>query len=150
MADGTKSLFQGLKPTLVVQKCSIFQVLSVAWFLSQGQVFYSGLSFSTFETLKAFFADEHGELTTPLRFGSGAVAGVIAQSGPTLFDFNKVPLIPISFFSSRLPATYPLDVVRRRMQIDPIHAPRYRGIVDALVTIYRTEGLIAGNYKVRL
>jgi solute carrier family 25 protein 42 len=43
--------------------------------------------------------------------------------------------------------TYPLDVVRRRMQIDPAHAPRYTGIMHALTTIYREEGLISGLYK---
>jgi hypothetical protein len=47
----------------------------------QGQVFYSGFSFMTFETLKVLLADARGELTTPIRFGAGAVAGVLAQSG---------------------------------------------------------------------
>ena len=62
---------------------------------SQGQVFYSGISFSAFETLKAVGADPRtGELTTPLRFCFGAVSGVVAQT-----------------------CTYPLDVVRRRMQV---------------------------------
>ncbi len=32
-------------------------------------------------------------------------------------------------------------------QIDPIATPRYRGIVHALTTIYRDEGLIRGLYK---
>ncbi len=58
-------------------------------------MFYSGISFSAFETLKAVGADSRsGELTTPLRFCFGAVSGVVAQT-----------------------CTYPLDVVRRRMQV---------------------------------
>ncbi len=60
---------------------------------------YAGLSFATFETLKVNVRrtrglPEDGDLGTPTRLACGGVAGLVAQS-----------------------ATYPLDIVRRRMQV---------------------------------
>ena len=71
------------------------------------------------------------------RLGAGALAGLVAQS-----------------------ITYPLDVVRRRMQVQIAVAPRnaskvrtagpqpdiYTGVLQATRQIYHTEGL-AGLYK---
>jgi hypothetical protein len=42
----------------------------------------------TFETLKVLLADARGELTTPKRFGAGAVAGVLAQSGTGIYTYT--------------------------------------------------------------
>jgi hypothetical protein len=60
---------------------------------------YAGLSFATFETLKAYVRSvrhlaSDGQLDTPTRLACGGVAGLVAQS-----------------------ATYPLDIVRRRLQV---------------------------------
>jgi hypothetical protein len=62
-----------------------------------------------------------------LRLGAGAIAGLVAQS-----------------------ATYPLDVVRRRMQVQQQAEGKttllYRGVVQTIQLIWRTEGA-TGLYK---
>lgn len=106
--EGFLALFKGLRPTLL------------------GIMPYAGLSFTVYETLKAQFVHRLGlqsvsELSTPTRLGSGAFAGLVAQT-----------------------ATYPLDTVRRRMQV---HPGVYCNELHALRAIYTAEGLIKGLFK---
>ncbi|RNF22309.1 putative mitochondrial carrier protein [Trypanosoma cruzi] len=87
---------------------------------------YAGCSFAVFETLKSHIVQWHNlpsEKAIPVheRMVAGGLAGLIAQS-----------------------ATYPLDIVRRRMQVTP---GRYRGVLHALWTIYKEEGVFQGWYK---
>jgi len=79
-----------------------------------GIVPYSGIAFSLFGTFKASLKEYKSDSAGNLLM-AGAVAGLIAQS-----------------------ATYPLDVVRRRMQVFP---GRYSGVVHALLSIHRHEGV---------
>jgi len=89
-----------------------------------GIVPYSGLSFCIFETLKSHLKDRRrgggggtggeGGLRTCERLGAGALSGLLAQS-----------------------VTYPLDVVRRRIQVDP---PRCRSELEVASGILRSEG----------
>jgi len=88
---------------------------------------YSGTSFMTFETLKASLKTWMGlktdkEIPTYIRLVCGAVAGLVAQS-----------------------LTYPLDIVRRRMQVSG-GTLEYRGVLHALTSIYGKEGW-HGLYK---
>jgi solute carrier family 25 protein 42 len=94
-----------------------------------GIVPYAGLSFATFETLKAKYREANeiaveGPISAPLRLLFGGIAGLFAQS-----------------------ATYPLDIVRKRMQVakpgDPVY---YRSLADAFSKIIQVEG-VAGLYK---
>ena len=90
-----------------------------------GQIAYSGLSFCIFESLKDHLINnQFNELSITQRFFCGAFAGLLAQT-----------------------MSYPLDVVRRRMQIDPFNQQRYTGIWNALNTIYSEEGIKRGLYK---
>ena len=87
---------------------------------------YAGLSFALFETFKANLVKHQGltndhDIAVWQRLCAGSVAGWIAQS-----------------------ATYPLDIVRRRMQV---HPHKYRTIRAALTDIYKNEGLKAGLFK---
>jgi solute carrier family 25 protein 42 len=106
---------------------------------------YAGISFATFETLKQTVRDETGsEPTTLVRLLCGGVAGLAGQA-----------------------FTYPLDIVRRRMQTEgftPLHAhaqtaeggtaatnPNWQhlkraGMVETLKRIYRREG-VRGFFK---
>lgn len=91
-----------------------------------GIVPYAGCSFACFETFKHYIVKASNlksdkEIPTYQRLVAGGLAGLIAQS-----------------------ATYPLDIVRRRMQVTP---GRYSGVVNALITVYREEGLRQGLYK---
>mmetsp|Transcript_70421 Transcript_70421/g.193237 ORF Transcript_70421/g.193237 Transcript_70421/m.193237 type:complete len:146 (+) Transcript_70421:231-668(+) len=103
-----------------------------------GIVPYSALSFAAFETLKAFLqrrADEaalqkgvtaeKGDIPLTQRLGSGAVSGMFAQT-----------------------STYPLHVVRRRMQVRPSQQQGgYQSTWQALRKIYVREGVAGGLYK---
>ncbi|ORC93161.1 putative mitochondrial carrier protein [Trypanosoma theileri] len=87
---------------------------------------YAGCSFAVFETLKSYITRWHNlpsekSITVHERMVAGGFAGLVAQS-----------------------ATYPLDIVRRRMQVSP---GRYRGVFHALRSIYKEEGLAQGLYK---
>ncbi|XP_043846326.1 LOW QUALITY PROTEIN: mitochondrial coenzyme A transporter SLC25A42 [Dromiciops gliroides] len=91
-----------------------------------GVIPYAGLSFFTYETLKKFHR-EHSGRSQPYPFERmifGACAGLIGQS-----------------------ASYPLDVVRRRMQTAGIKGQTYESILSTLQDIVREEGVIQGLYK---
>lgn len=87
---------------------------------------YAGCSFACFETMKFKLVQHYhyasdSEIPVWQRLIAGGLSGLIAQS-----------------------TTYPLDIVRRRMQVTP---KRYRGIVHALCTVYREEGFRQGLFK---
>lgn len=91
-----------------------------------GIVPYSGITFCLFETFKAHLVARgmqppgQEQLGTGWRLGAGALSGLLAQS-----------------------ATYPLDIVRRRMQVSP-HL--YRNEAHAMTSIFQSEGA-RGLYK---
>lgn len=93
-----------------------------------GIVPYGGISFATFETMKTFYKrrDDHDwdEDDMPLgyKLAAGAAAGFVAQT-----------------------ATYPLHVVRRRMQVHG--AGIYAGVFEGLRDIHAKEGVVNGLFK---
>eukprot|EP01137_Pigoraptor_chileana_P007325 Opistho-2@52768 len=122
---GVRALYRGFWPTIY------------------GMIPYAGLSFFTFETSKAFlvanFADyaitktlppgqapTPADLSVPANFLCGALAGGTAQT-----------------------VAYPLDVVRRRMQLEGVASgiPKYRNTIQAIYRIVRDEGIPRGLYR---
>jgi len=98
-----------------------------------GVIPYAGTSFFTYETLKGYAVrrkggdSTHPLLPSPLeRLAAGAIAGLLGQT-----------------------ASYPLDIVRRRMQTGRQlgKANKYRTVVGTLLTVYRNEGIYRGWYK---
>lgn len=89
-----------------------------------GVIPYAGSSFFTYETLKRLHYDYYGlnEPHPTLRFCFGAVAGLIGQS-----------------------ASYPLDIVRRRMQTHRGYTEI--GILGTMKKVVLEEGFIHGLYK---
>ncbi|XP_056632062.1 mitochondrial coenzyme A transporter SLC25A42 isoform X2 [Diorhabda sublineata] len=90
-----------------------------------GVIPYAGISFFTYDTLKRLYREHIDNVQTPppvASLGFGAVAGMLGQS-----------------------CTYPLDIVRRRMQTDV--NGKYNTIGMTLKYVYKTEGLIGGLYK---
>ena len=91
---------------------------------------YAGISFFTYESLKKLYHDvfHDSKKLNPLhRLLFGACAGLFGQS-----------------------ATYPLDIIRRRMQTDGIYGasrPEYRRMWSTAKYVYATEGLKKGLYK---
>ncbi|XP_051554638.1 mitochondrial coenzyme A transporter SLC25A42-like [Myxocyprinus asiaticus] len=91
-----------------------------------GVIPYAGLSFFTYETLKKLHAERTGRLQpySYERLAFGACAGLIGQS-----------------------ASYPLDVVRRRMQTAGVTGHTYSTIGGTMWEIVAEEGVIRGLYK---
>jgi solute carrier family 25 protein 42 len=107
--EGFTTLYSGLRVTLL------------------GIMPYAGLSFTTYETLKAQYVHtcqlkSERDIPQGYRVIFGGVAGLVGQS-----------------------STYPLDILRRRMQVSS--ADVYRSITGAFLHILRTEGLRKGLYK---
>lgn len=99
------------------------------WATILGVIPYAGTSFFTYDTLKKEYYKYTGDASpnTVISLAFGATAGVIGQS-----------------------SSYPLDIVRRRMQTTGVTAhcaDRYLTIGTTLVKIYREEGFIGGFYK---
>uniref|UniRef100_A0A2P2IVM6 Uncharacterized protein MANES_16G081900 n=1 Tax=Rhizophora mucronata TaxID=61149 RepID=A0A2P2IVM6_RHIMU len=82
---------------------------------------YAGLKFYIYEELKTHVPEEQ-QKSILIRLSCGALAGLFGQS-----------------------FTYPLDVVRRQMQVENLQAPtqgngRYRNTLEGLSTIIRNQG----------
>ncbi|XP_033107427.1 mitochondrial coenzyme A transporter SLC25A42-like [Anneissia japonica] len=91
-----------------------------------GVIPYGGISFFIYETLKGMYADRNqGADPNPQeRLLFGAFAGLCGQS-----------------------ASYPLDVVRRRMQTAGITTYSYESIINTAKFIIQEGGVIGGLYK---
>lgn len=99
------------------------------WATILGVIPYAGTSFFTYDTLKKEYYKHTGDASpnTVISLFFGAAAGMIGQS-----------------------SSYPLDIVRRRMQTTGVTAhcaDRYLTIGTTLSKIYREEGFIGGFYK---
>ncbi|XP_071492935.1 mitochondrial coenzyme A transporter SLC25A42-like [Diadema antillarum] len=91
-----------------------------------GVIPYGGISFFTYETLKKWHKEytNKGQPTPTERLAFGAIAGLLGQS-----------------------ASYPLDVIRRRMQTAGITKYSYDSILNTGRNIVREGGVIGGLYK---
>ncbi|KAH8362278.1 hypothetical protein KR200_001832 [Drosophila serrata] len=99
------------------------------WATVLGVIPYAGTSFFTYETLKREYYEMVGsnKPNTLVSLVFGAAAGAAGQT-----------------------ASYPLDIVRRRMQtmrVNTASGDRYPTILETLVKIYREEGIKNGFYK---
>ena len=93
-----------------------------------GIVPYAGVSFFIYESLKKRYHNIYPDLDMPVyyRLVYGAMAGACGQS-----------------------FTYPMDIVRRRMQTDGIDGKgyKYRRLFWNIRYVYRTEGIVKGFFK---
>ena len=90
---------------------------------------YHAIKFSTYGELKDMYRNRFNiiddkDLGILQRALSGAFGGFIAQT-----------------------FCYPMDVVRRRMQINKSGKPPYTGVVNAITTIAKTEGISTGLFR---
>jgi solute carrier family 25 protein 42 len=85
-----------------------------------GVIPYAGTSFFTYETLKQHYTTLYSAPPPPLpRLAFGAFAGLLGQN-----------------------VSYPLDIVRRRMQTEGlVSSVSYRTIHQTLTHVFSTEGL---------
>lgn len=93
-----------------------------------GVIPYAGVSFFTYDTLKCNYKekfDNKDVLPKPVvNLAFGAIAGMLGQS-----------------------SSYPLDIVRRRMQTCRNDVDDYKTIAGTLKRIYREEGIKGGFFK---
>ncbi|XP_034003018.1 mitochondrial coenzyme A transporter SLC25A42-like [Trematomus bernacchii] len=91
-----------------------------------GVIPYAGITFYTYETLKKMHAEKtkRPQPHSHERLAFGACAGLIGQS-----------------------ASYPLDVVRRRMQTAGVTGSAYVTVLGTMRAIVTQEGVIRGLYK---
>lgn len=95
-----------------------------------GIIPYAGISFFTYESLKKLYFDvmHDAKKLNPLhRLFFGACAGLLGQS-----------------------VTYPLEIIRRRMQTNGISGPakpEYHRMWSTAKYVYKTEGVRKGIYK---
>ncbi|KAK3058131.1 hypothetical protein LTR09_001209 [Extremus antarcticus] len=87
---------------------------------------YVGLNFMIYESVRAYFTPDGAQNPSSIgKLCAGAISGGVAQT-----------------------CTYPLDVLRRRFQINTMSGMgyQYKSIADALRTIFAQEG-VRGLYK---
>lgn len=108
--SGLRGLYRGVGPTLL------------------GILPYAGLKFYIYEELKSHVPVEH-QTSVVMKLACGALAGLLGQT-----------------------FTYPLDTVKRQMQVQSISVgqshmsslqlaePKFRGTLEGLSTIIRTQG----------
>ncbi|XP_076309344.1 mitochondrial coenzyme A transporter SLC25A42-like isoform X1 [Tachypleus tridentatus] len=91
-----------------------------------GVIPYSGTSFFTYETLKRLHYEytQRNEPNPAERLMFGALAGLLGQT-----------------------SSYPLDIVRRRMQTAVVTGRSYRTIKSTLSIVLKEEGVVGGLYK---
>ncbi|VVC40382.1 Mitochondrial carrier protein,Graves disease carrier protein,Mitochondrial carrier domain,Mitochondrial [Cinara cedri] len=89
-----------------------------------GIIPYAGTSFFTYGTLKIFIKEKHGYDNAVVNLACGAVAGMAGQS-----------------------SSYPLDIIRRKMQTSIITGHNYKNLRTTFVMIYKTEGIQQGFFK---
>lgn len=93
-----------------------------------GIIPYAGISFFIYETLKSWHYDKYGKgnMSAIDRLMFGAMSGLCGQS-----------------------MTYPLDIVRRRMQTDGLGGSgrQYRSLVATCKHVLETEGVTKGYFK---
>ncbi|KAL3876774.1 hypothetical protein ACJMK2_034570 [Sinanodonta woodiana] len=123
LEGGPKALFRGIVPSLL------------------GMAPYAGISFFTFESLKTFCLDTFPEnlgkpcssntgglvLILPAKLLCGGLAGAVAQT-----------------------LSYPLDVVRRRIQLASMlpESHKYTGSwYKILMVIYKEDGIVKGLFR---
>jgi solute carrier family 25 (mitochondrial phosphate transporter), member 23/24/25/41 len=106
---------------------------------------YVGINFAAYETLRGIITPP-GKTTVPRKLSCGALAGTCFMH--VCFRVGQGLILVQGLTSQTL--TYPFDVLRRKMQVSGMKAgvldTKYRGAIDALRTIVRTEGF-RGLYR---
>ena len=135
--EGVRGLYGGITPTLI------------------GIIPYAGISFATFETLKGTYvqaAQQQRRQKEQKQQGGGGGGGGGGIDGSA--DVSAAAEMPVAtrllfgglagLFAQSV--TYPLDIVRRRIQVVG-KSGGYTSPWKALKDIARTEGLAGGLYK---
>eukprot|EP01101_Sappina_pedata_P011736 TRINITY_DN7933_c0_g1_i1.p1 TRINITY_DN7933_c0_g1~~TRINITY_DN7933_c0_g1_i1.p1 ORF type:complete len:396 (-),score=143.92 TRINITY_DN7933_c0_g1_i1:101-1258(-) len=122
----TENVYKGIVDctSKVVKQEGVFALYRGLWPSLLGIVPYVGIDFAAYETLKQYLPRRQDGTVSPIStFAAGSAAGTIAQT-----------------------IAYPLDVVRRRLQVQSFDMSGigkreiYSGTLDAFAKIYKHEG----------
>lgn len=127
-----KKIYSGILDCMVqvTRKEGFFTLYRGLWPSILGVVPYVGVDFAAYETLRQYSPKQaDGTVSGYITLLNGAIAGTMAQT-----------------------ISYPMDLVRRRLQVQGFHSDitfsdtHYKGVTDAFIRIYQTEGLL-GFYR---
>lgn len=127
MAVTSKNQFQNLKHIFIHTKQTEGWKAFYKGYIPTmlGIIPYAGTSFCTYGTLKKLYKDKMGSSSSmAVNLVFGAVSGMLGQS-----------------------TSYPLDIVRRRMQTSAITGYVCTTIIGTFLKIYREEGVRKGLFK---
>lgn len=131
--EGLKTLYRGFAPTIL------------------GVVPYAGLSFFTYETLKKVhtgqYCRRHPHPFCRTGLTSAPFLSPIEQSGRLQpYPYERLVFGACAGLIGQS-SSYPLDVVRRRMQTAGVTGHTYGTILGTIRVIVTEEGVIRGLYK---
>ncbi|KAB5520000.1 hypothetical protein DKX38_024319 [Salix brachista] len=98
---------------------------------------YSAVQLLAYETYKNLFKGKDGELSVIGRLAAGACAGMTST-----FVSNSSVEMEMEIFITLLSVTYPLDVLRLRLAVEP----GYRTMSEIALTMLREEGVASFYY----
>jgi solute carrier family 25 phosphate transporter 23/24/25/41 len=106
----------------------------------QGIIPYNAINFATFDSVQHFVRGDAPKLTHIQALFVGAFSGGVAATG--MPHANQCVYMCLLFRTDGLLATYPLDLLRRRMQMrSELGGPKiYTGVVDAVIKIWAQDG----------
>jgi len=108
-----------------------------------GMIPYAGLSFSTFETLKHFVLHERVDYLVHMSSEH--------DDGHGTYELNVLGKLVCGGFTGALSQTftYPLDVVRRHMQLEVMieNIKGRMGVVETFKYVYKHYGILKGFYR---
>ena len=128
--EGVRGLYGGITPTLI------------------GIIPYAGISFATFETLKGTYvqaAQQQRRQKEQKQQGGGGGEGIDGSAAAEMPVATRLLFGGLAGLFAQS-VTYPLDIVRRRIQVVG-KSGGYTSPWKALKDIARTEGLAGGLYK---
>lgn len=137
--NGLRSLYRGYLATVI------------------GVIPYAGMSFLTYETLKAKYFGElikiifnsvNPRMSYITHLSNNPISLIVAFTGETKTNaMYSLMFGAIAGITSQT-ASYPLDIVRRRMQTSGIdNFEKYDTIRQTLRRVYTEEGILRGFYK---
>lgn len=104
---------------------------------------YVGINFAAYEALRGVLTPP-GKSSVPRKLLCGALAG-------ERFHFNLFGFVLTQYSGSiSQTLTYPVDVIRRKMQVSGMasgsYGPRYTGGIDALRGVVRVDGFSGSTF----
>ncbi|CAN8014373.1 unnamed protein product, partial [Ixodes persulcatus] len=129
--EGALKLYRGFAPTML------------------GVIPYAGTSFFTYETLKRLRAVRKSSCSSLWQPVKGSPSWPVSPESTGSSELHPAERLVFGALGGLIgqSSSYPLDIVRRRMQTAPLTGHAYTSIWGTLRSVYLEEGLVGGLYK---